>query len=144
MNYMHNKYILGMLIPLSGCINQAVHNIPASTDLSKIKTVCVEHFKPDKRQLNVSIAEALGKFNIEASAAEQCPDSVDAVMTYRDKWRWDMSTYMLGLTIKLNDPDTGFPLAESHALHTSLSRQSPKETIDEVLTNLFSKQNKAR
>jgi hypothetical protein len=124
---------------LSGCVNQAVQQITPNADLSKIKKICVEHFEPDDRHLNVTIAEELMKFNIKSSTAEKCTDSVDAILTYRDKWWWDITTYMISLSIKLNDPNTGFPLAYGQVLHTSLSRQSPKETINEVLTNIFAK-----
>jgi hypothetical protein len=47
---------------------------------------------------------------------------------------------MISISIKLNDPDTGFPLAYGQALHTSLTRQTPQETINEVLTNIFFKE----
>ena len=87
----------------------------------------------------ILIADALGKFNYKASASDKCPDNVDAILTYRDKWMWDMTTYMISISMKLNDPNTGFPLAFGQALHTSLTRQTPQETINEVLTNIFSK-----
>jgi hypothetical protein len=128
-----------MLSCLSGCVNQAVQQVTPTADLSKIKTICVEHFEPDGRHLNVTIAEELTKFNIKSSTAEKCIDSIDAILTYRDKWMWDITMYMISLSIKINDPNTGFPLAYGQVLHTSLSRQSPQETINEVLTNIFMK-----
>ncbi len=126
-----------MLLSVSGCVNQAIHDTQ-SADLSKFKSICVERFENDKRHLNGLIAERLSKLGVQASAEDKCPENVDAVLTYRDKWRWDMSTYMLGISMKLNDPNTGFPLAFGQALHTSLTRQTPEETIDEVLGNMFS------
>ena len=84
---------------------------------------------------------ALKGFNYNASTADKCPDNVDAVLTYRDKWRWDLSMYMLSISMRLSDPNTGFPLAFGQALHTSLTRQSPKDTINEVLASIFSKPN---
>ncbi|MDI1298665.1 hypothetical protein [Methylotenera sp.] len=107
-----------------------------TADLGKIKSICVEHFEPDGRHLNVTIAEELTKFNIKSSTAEKCTDNVDAILTYRDKWMWDLTMYMISLSIKLNDPNTGFPLAYGQALHSSLTRQTPQETINEVLTKL--------
>lgn len=126
------------LVCQTGCVNQAVQQAQPAADLSKIKSICVERFEPDNRHLNVTIAEELSKFSIKSSAADKCPENVDAIMTYRDKWMWDMTTYMISISMKLNDPITGFPLAYGQALHTSLTRQSPEETIREVLANMFS------
>jgi hypothetical protein len=129
--------ILALLAGLCGCVNNAVQHTSPAADLSKIKTICVEKFEPDGRNLNVLIAEALNKLNYQASTADKCPDNVDAVLTYRDKWMWDITMYMISISMKLNDPNTGFPLAYGQALHTSLTRQTPRETIDEVLSNML-------
>lgn len=130
-------FLIFALVGLFGCVNSATKHVPPRSDLSKIKTICVEKFEPDGRDLHLLIANALGKFNYKASAADKCPDNVDAVLTYRDKWMWDITMYMISISMKLNDPDTGFPLAYGQALHTSLTRQTPRETIDEVLRNMF-------
>jgi hypothetical protein len=123
---------------LSGCINNSIRHVEPSTDLRKIRSIFVEKFAPDKRQLNLLIVEELNKMGYLASTGEKQPDSINAVLTYRDKWRWDITTYMLSISMKLNDPDTNFPLAYGQALHTSLTRKTPKEMIKEVLTNIFS------
>jgi hypothetical protein len=128
-----------VLAGLCGCVNNATKQLSPAADLSKIKTICVEKFAPDGRELNLLIVDALNRFNYNASTADKCPDNVDAVLTYRDKWMWDMSMYMVSISIKLSDPSTGFPLAFGQALHTSLTRQTPKETINEVLSSMFSK-----
>jgi hypothetical protein len=44
---------------------------------------------------------------------------------------------MLELTVVVRDPKTDFPLATGNSLHTSLTRKSPKEMVDEVTTNIF-------
>lgn len=129
------------LVCLCGCVNQVTKQITPTVDLTKIKNICVEKFAPDGRELNLLIVAALKGFNYNASTADKCPDNVDAVLTYRDKWRWDLSMYMLSISMRLSDPNTGFPLAFGQALHTSLTRQSPKDTINEVLASIFSKPN---
>jgi hypothetical protein len=62
---------------------------------------------------------------------------VDAIVTYVDKWFWDITMYMLELTITLRDPKTDFPLATGNSYHTSMTRKSPEGMVDEVLTNIF-------
>jgi hypothetical protein len=44
---------------------------------------------------------------------------------------------MLELTIVVRDPVSDFPLASGNSLHTSLTRKSPKEMVEEVTTNIF-------
>jgi hypothetical protein len=130
--------IILILANLCGCANYAAQHSSPTADLSKIKSVCVERFEPDGRHLNVLISEALNKLNYKTSTSDKCPDNVDAVLTYRDKWMWDITMYMISISMKLNDPNTGFPLSYGQALHTSLTRQTPEETINEVLNNMLS------
>jgi hypothetical protein len=125
---------------LIGCVNQSVQEqLNKSIDISTLKSICVERFEHDKRNLNVIISKQLVNYGVKASAEEKCSNDFDAILTYRDKWRWDITTYMLGISMKLNDPNTGFPLAYGQVLHTSLTRQTPEENINEVLGNIFIK-----
>jgi hypothetical protein len=50
---------------------------------------------------------------------------------------WDIAMYMLELTVTLRNPDSGFPMAVGNSLHTSLTRKSPEEMVDEVIGNIF-------
>jgi hypothetical protein len=45
--------------------------------------------------------------------------------------------YMLDLTIVVRDPKTDFPFATGNSRHTSLTRKSPQEMVDEVTGNIF-------
>jgi hypothetical protein len=49
---------------------------------------------------------------------------------------WDITMYMLELTINFRDPKNNFPLASGNSFHTSLTRKSPEEMVDEVLNNI--------
>jgi hypothetical protein len=51
---------------------------------------------------------------------------------------WDITMYMIELTIDFRDPKTSFPLATGTSMHTSLTRKSPEEMVEEVLTNIQS------
>jgi hypothetical protein len=61
----------------------------------------------------------------------------DAVVTYLDKWMWDITMYMLELTITIRDPKTDYPLASGNSYHTSLTRKSDVEMVDEVIENIL-------
>ena len=47
---------------------------------------------------------------------------------------------MLELTITLRDPETKFPMATGNSYHTSLTRLSPEEMVEEVLGSIFAQQ----
>ena len=64
---------------------------------------------------------------------------MDIAVDYADKWMWDITMYMKELTITFRDPKTNVPLGSGNSFHGSLTRKSPKEMVDEVLTNIFNK-----
>ena len=129
--------IVFLAMALAGCMNSAARTEVASADLSKIKVLYVQHFAPDSRGIDKLIAAELRQMGYRATSGAAPPDNVDAVVTYVDKWRWDMSMYMLGLAIKIREPDTEFPIAEGNSVHASLTRQSPDEMVREVLLSIF-------
>ena len=99
-------------------------------------------FAPDQRGINLLIRDQLEKmgYSAQTGLAPDVPEGVDAVVTYEDKWMWDMTMYMLELTITLRDPKTKFPMATGNSYHTSLTRLSPEEMVEEVLGSIFAQQ----
>jgi len=127
--------LLSTLALLHGCaINRATATVDQTTDLSKLKVFYVRKYSEDTRDTNVLIADKLREMGFNVSETEA---DVDAVVTYVDKWFWDITFYLLELTITLRDPKTDFPLATGNSIHTSLARKSPQGMVDEVLTNIF-------
>jgi hypothetical protein len=63
--------------------------------------------------------------------------TTDTVITYVDKWMWDITLYLLELTVTAREPAQSQLLAVGNSYHTSLTRLSPKEMTDEVLSNIF-------
>jgi hypothetical protein len=57
---------------------------------------------------------------------------------------WDITMYMVELTVTFRSPENNFPMATGNSYHTSLTRQSPQEMVDEVLTNIFNMVKKVR
>jgi hypothetical protein len=53
---------------------------------------------------------------------------------------WDITMYMLELRVTLRNPDSGFPIAVGNSFHTSLTRKSPEEMVDEVVGNILTTQ----
>lgn len=132
--------ILGFVTSLTaGCaINRATATVDPSANLSAMKTMYVKKFADDNANTNVLIADKLRSKGVSVTTGSEAPPSdVDAVVTYVDKWMWDITMYMLELTITIRDPKTDFPLASGNSFHTSLTRLSPKEMANEVVDNIY-------
>jgi hypothetical protein len=107
---------------LNGCaVNRATSSVDQTTDLSQLKTFYVNKYEEDRRGTEVVIKEKLE--DLEFSVKETSTD-LDAVVTYIDKWFWDITFYMLELTVTLREPKTDFPLATRNSYHSSLKRKS--------------------
>lgn len=131
--------LLGLVTVLTtGCaVNRATANVDPSANLSSLKTMYVKRIAEDDNTYNL-IADKLRSKGITVSTGtEAAPSGVDAVVTYIDKWMWDMTMYMLELTINIRDPKTDFPLATGNSFHTSLTRLSPTEMVNEVVDNIY-------
>ena len=123
-----------------GCaINRSSAMVVGATDLGKVKSVYVTKLPADERGINVLIADKLRSKGLAATTGPGKKENVDAVVTYEDKWMWDITMYMLELTVTVRDPATDYALATGNAYHTSLTRKSPKEMVDEVIDNIYAK-----
>jgi hypothetical protein len=124
----------------SGCaVNRASATLMPDADLGKVKSVYVVRHAADKNGVDQAIKDALVKRGLTATVgpAMTPPYPTDAVITYVDKWMWDITMYLLELTVTVRAPVSEFPMATGNSLHTSLTRKSPKEMADEVVTNIF-------
>lgn len=122
----------------SGCaVNRATGSVEPGANLAPIKTIHVVKAAEDGRDINGLIAARLKDMGYQATTGADKRADVDANMTYVDRWMWDITMYMIELTVILRDARTDFPLAKANSFHTSLTRQSPKEMVQEVTTNMF-------
>ena len=124
----------------SGCSNHATATLSPGADLGKIKTFYVVHQPKDTHELQNLIRDRLLSDGYKATAgpeSERSSHQADSVVTYVDRWMWDMTLYLLELTITLRDANNDFPLAVGNSYHTSLTRLSPEEMVNEVITNIL-------
>jgi hypothetical protein len=130
--------LTGLLASTNGCANHATASLTPGADLSKIKTFYLIPEREDKDNYLLIKANLEKRGYAVTTGPEMMPPyKSDAVVTYVDKWMWDITMYMLELTITFRDPVKNSPLAVGNSLHTSLTRKSPEEMVDEVLTNIF-------
>ncbi len=126
----------------SGCsVIQLTADVSPGTNLGEAKKFYVVHAPKDDRGIDRLIADRLNLMGKQASYGDKSgiPAEVDAIVTYQDKWMWDMTMYMIELNIQLRRPKTEMSMASGHSLRTSLARKSPPQMVEEVLTAIFSK-----
>lgn len=122
----------------SGCaVNRATATVDPSANFSAVKSMHVVKIPEDSRAINELIAGKLRDRGYAVTTGTEKKSAADALVTYADKWMWDITMYMLELTITIRDPKNDFPLATGNSFHTSLTRKSPNEMVDEVLGNIF-------
>lgn len=136
--------LLGALL-LGGCATKSASVAP-NVDLTTIKTAYVVRLAPDKRGINQVVADELALLGIRATTGEETasPPDVDAIVTYQDKWMWDITMYMLQLNVQIRDPKTRAVLASGESMRPSLERFSPPMMAREVLTEMFTAKPKGR
>ena len=125
---------------MTGCaVNRSTASLSPGADLTTVKTAYVVKQPNDDRGINDLIAANLEKrgYVVVKGPELKTPYKGDVAVTYIDKWMWDITMYMLELTINVRDPQSGFPMAVGNSYHTSLTRKSPTEMVDEVLDNIF-------
>ena len=124
----------------TGCaVNRAQANLMPDADLSKVKSVYVVHAKTDSHAVDETLKAAFEKRGYAVTLGPEMPPPypADATVTYVDKWMWDLTMYMLELRVTLNDGKSQFPLATADSMHTSLTRKSQPEMVDEAVTNML-------
>ena len=142
MTHIHKLFFLLVVIFLtSGCVNKMSANWDPSGSTIDNKTFYVKKLGPDGRGINKLISDKLVYMGYKSTTGlgVDIQSNVDIVVDYADKWMWDITMYMKELTITFRDPKTDVPLGSGNSFHGSLTRKSPKEMVDEVLTNIFNK-----
>jgi hypothetical protein len=61
--------LVTMMVLATGCVNQAETKITPGADLGKVHKIYVEHFDPDRRELNKLIAAQFNKLGYEATTS---------------------------------------------------------------------------
>jgi len=140
MNTIIRLVIIGVCISLTSCaVNRATGTFDPGKDIVKSDVFYVERFTPDNRELHKLIADDISVRGYTVTFGEEgeAPDDATIIVTYVDKWMWDITMYLIELTITFRDPQSGAAIGSGNSYHTSLTRLSPEEMVNEILTNIF-------
>jgi hypothetical protein len=132
--------VLGLfgLFGLAGCaVNRATANADEALSWARVKMLHVKQLEGEDGSTKKLIAEKFRASGFIVTADPEPMGQPDAIVSYVDRWMWDITMYMIELTVTLRDPKTDFPIATGNSFHTSLSRLSQKEMVDEVIDNIL-------
>lgn len=134
-------FILAVMIAfLSGCATAQLNSdVSPNAKLDEITKFHVVRLPKDERGVERLIADRLSTMGKEATFGDRsaAPADVGAIVTYQDKWMWDITMYMIELNVQIRQPKSDIALATGHSLRTSLVRKSPAEMVTEVLNDIF-------
>lgn len=127
-----------LAVSLAACASVQATKAP-SADLSMIKTVYVQKLEGDRYNVYQVITARLMAtgFNATTGASADPPEPVGAIVTYVDRWTWDITPYMVRLSIQVRDFKTRAILASGESYRPSLQRRSVQEMVAETLDAIF-------
>lgn len=135
-------FLLVLLVSL-GCASGAARfgeELPGSR-LSEMRRFYVVHQAEDSRDIHLDIQEEMRGLGLEVDAGAGSPrGDYDGIVTYADRYVWDMSMYCLQLTLYIRDTRTGFITATGWSRRPSLVRKTPKGHARLILTELFGRE----
>jgi hypothetical protein len=132
--------MLTAVLAISGCaVNRQSAQVTPGASVSTLKSFYVAKHAGDEHDVaDIIVAEMTSRgFTVTTGPEGANPGNVDAVITYQDKWFWDITLYLLELTETVRNPTSGFPIAVGNSFHTSLTRESAQQMVKEVTNNIF-------
>ena len=128
---------------VSACASMHSSRAP-DADPSKLHSFYVQKLPAADRGIDQLISDRLNAMGNQSTygTAENPPTEVDGIVTYEDKWMWDITMYMIRLTVQVRDPKTRSIVASAESYRPSLERKSPQDMVTEVLNEIFKKEQK--
>ncbi len=123
---------------LGGCATLDSAKAP-DANLKSLHTFYVAKETDDDNAVNKLIAARLTTMGYQATFgdAAQPAEHADAIVTYQDRWMWDITMYMIKLDVQVHDGGSGAVLARAQSMRPSLQRKSAEGMVQEVLGEIF-------
>lgn len=134
--------LVGSGLYLFGCAMAKVDSrVTPDTDLTTYSTYYVVRHTKDQRRLDEIIRDEMVLLGLDAESGppDEQPAGIDVVVTYEDRWMWDMTNYLLTLTLDFRDADSNVLLATGQSYRPSLERKPPDFMAREILESIFTK-----
>lgn len=126
-----------MSLFLVGCASLDVERVPGRS-VDTAQSFYVEKLPADGRGIERVIADQLNLMGYRAGSgpAREHDEGTDVLVTYQDRWAWDITMYMRQLDIQFRDPQTLQAWVSASSRRDSLTRKAPPEMAREVLEEM--------
>ncbi len=135
-------FILCISLLFIGCsITSNSAKLVPNTLVKERQSFYVIHLDTDKRHIDQMIAKVLTEegYTAISGSKDNIPDNIDVLVTYEDRWMWDITNYLIQLDIQFRNSDNFYPYVAGETIRTSLSRKSPEEMARETLFTMLNK-----
>jgi len=135
--------VLTLLVSTASCATDLSARAVPDANLGKDLSYFVVKQPKDNGGINVSICEQLNDWgrSTTTGTAEGVPEELNVLVTYEDKWYWDINMYLLSLDISFRDPTTEEEIAGGYSMATSFVRRNGGEHARLILPEVFAKTN---
>jgi hypothetical protein len=129
---------------VSGCVGSTAGQMIPDDPLVKSGTYYVEKHEKDGRDFASMIAERMRARGLPASSGTfaERPEEFDYLVTYVDRWMWDMRMYLSDLRIDVRDRRDSSLVGFGQSSQSSLKAmgKSHDDVIEAALNELFGSQ----
>lgn len=137
-----HRVSVGLLaLCLVGCVGTTTGQLTLPKEQVLAGSYFVQRHEKDDRDLASTIANSMKERGLNATAgtAAQRPPEATYVVTYVDKWMWDMRMYLYDLRIDLRDARDQSILGYGQSMQSSLKAmgQTHEDVINRALDQLF-------
>lgn len=137
-----HRISLGLLaLLLVGCVANTSGQLTLPKEQVQAGSYFVQRHEKDDRDLASTIAKAMQARGLQATAGTvaQRPAEAAYIVTYVDKWMWDMRMYLYDLRIDLRDARDQSILGYGQSMQSSLKAmgQTHEDIINRALDQLF-------
>ena len=106
-----NFVALAALVALAGCATTQEVSLGKTEPIASVKTVAQAPDEGNSPEMDAALIAALQLQGLTVKApvqagARKAPD-VDAVVSYVDNWRWDMTMYLQKIDVRMYDARSG-------------------------------------
>jgi len=130
-----------LAILLVGCVGNTSGQLTLPKEQVQTGGYFVQRHDKDTRDLASTIAKSMQArgLNVTAGTAAERPAEAAYVVTYVDKWMWDMRMYLYDLRIELRDARDQSILGYGQSMQSSLKAmgQTHEDVINRALDQLF-------
>ena len=130
-----------MLTALAGCISNRAGQLNITKEVAEKGSYYVERQPKDERKFDELIAERMSARGYKAVSGAVRPANATYVVTYTDRWMWDMRMYLYNLRIELHDANNGATVGFGESMQSSLAAMGKTfpQIVDTALDQLFKK-----